>query len=43
VSALFIASKYCEIYPPKLNYYSDVTDKTYSKQEILEMEGKILT
>ncbi|CAD8186896.1 unnamed protein product [Paramecium pentaurelia] len=42
VSALFIASKYCEIYPPKLNYYSDVTDKTYTKEEILEMEGKIL-
>lgn len=25
-----------------MSYFSDVTDKTYSKSEILDMEGKIL-
>jgi cyclin B len=42
VAALFIASKYEEIYPPQLKDFVDVTDKTYTKADILEMEGKII-
>lgn len=32
ITALFIACKYEEIYPPNLQDFSDVTDKAYSKQ-----------
>jgi len=39
---LFIAGKYEEIYPPHIREYSDVTDKTYTKYEILKMESNIL-
>ena len=40
---MFIASKYEEIYPPDLRDFVYVTDKAYTKQQILEMEGNILT
>lgn len=43
VTCCFIASKYEEIYPPDLRDFVHVTDKAYTKQEILQMEGKILT
>jgi cyclin B len=43
VSALFIASKYEEIYPPELKDFVYVTDKAYTKKEILKMERTILT
>ena len=39
---MFIASKYEEIYPPDLRDFVYVTDKAYTKYEILDMEGKIL-
>ena len=39
---MFIASKYEEIYPPLLKDYVEVTDRTYTKKEILDMESKIL-
>lgn len=39
---MFVSAKYCEIYPPALNYFSEVTDRTYTKQEILDMESKLL-
>ena len=42
ITALFIAGKYEEIYPPHIKEFSDVTDKTYSKYEILQMESNIL-
>ena len=42
VAALFIASKYEEIYPPDLKKFAYVTDNAYTTQNILEMEGKIL-
>lgn len=42
VSAMLIASKYEEIYPPEVKDFVYVTDKAYSKADILEMEGKIL-
>lgn len=42
VSALFIGCKYEEIYPPELKDFVYITDKAYSKNEILSMENHIL-
>lgn len=42
VSAMFIASKYEEIYPPSLNQFVDVTEETYSGLQIRQMEQMIL-
>lgn len=42
VAALFIASKYEEIYPPELKDFVYITDKAYSKADILQMEKEIL-
>jgi cyclin B len=42
VSSLFIACKYEEIYPPELKDFVYITDKAYSKEEILKMEYEIL-
>ena len=42
VTAMLIASKYEEIYPPEIKDFIYVTDKAYNKEEILEMEGKML-
>lgn len=42
VAALFTASKYEEIYPPDLYQFVNVTDKTYSAAQILNMEQLVL-
>ena len=42
VTAMFIASKYEEIYAPEVKDFAYVTDSAYTKQEILAMEGKML-
>ncbi|XP_075711322.1 G2/mitotic-specific cyclin-B2-like [Rhinoderma darwinii] len=42
VSSLFIASKYEEMYYPEIADFVYVTDNTYSKAEIQEMERTIL-
>ena len=42
VSALLIASKYEEIYPPELRDLVYITDRAYNKQEILQMENDII-
>jgi G2/mitotic-specific cyclin-B, other len=42
VAAMFIASKYEEIYAPELKDFVYVCDKAYTKEEILDMESKIL-
>lgn len=42
VTALLIASKYEEIYPPELRDLVYICDHAYRKEEILEMEEKIL-
>jgi hypothetical protein len=42
VASLFIASKYEEIYPPELKDFVYITDKAYSKADILQMEKEIL-
>ncbi len=41
-AALFIASKYEEIYPPDLGEFVYITDDSYSKLQILNMEKLIL-
>lgn len=41
-SALFIASKYEEIYPPELAEFVYITDDSFTKAQILVMEKTIL-
>lgn len=41
VTALFMASKYEELMPPEISDFVYVTDDTYSKEQILQMEKKI--
>ncbi|XP_015794303.1 cyclin-A1 [Tetranychus urticae] len=41
-AALFISSKYEEIYPPDIHEFVYITDNAYEKSEILAMEAKIL-
>ncbi|RYY73483.1 hypothetical protein EON63_19980 [archaeon] len=43
VASLLVAAKYEEIFPPELKELVFITDKAYTKQEILEMEADILT
>ncbi|XP_068095706.1 G2/mitotic-specific cyclin-B1-like isoform X2 [Hyperolius riggenbachi] len=42
VTAMFLASKYEEMYPPEIGDFTFVTDHTYTKAQIREMEMKIL-
>jgi len=42
VSAMLIASKYEEIYPPELNDFVYITDNSYTREDILDMESLIL-
>jgi len=42
VSALFIACKYEEIYPPEVRDCVHITDNAYDREEVLKMEGDIL-
>ena len=39
---MLIASKYEEIYVPKIEDFVDITDNTYTKQQILKQEFLIL-
>ncbi|KAI5703175.1 hypothetical protein M8J76_005751 [Diaphorina citri] len=41
-TALFVASKYEEIYPPEVNEFVYITDDTYTKKQLLKMETLIL-
>ncbi|KAJ9593973.1 hypothetical protein L9F63_014614 [Diploptera punctata] len=41
-AAMFIASKYEEIYPPDVKEFVYITDDTYSKKQVLRMEHLIL-
>jgi cyclin B len=43
VTCMLIASKYEEIYAPEVRDFVYITDKAYSKEEILKMETVILT
>ena len=42
VSAMFIACKYEEIYPPELKDFVYITDGAYAKPDVLHMEYKML-
>lgn len=42
VAAMLIASKYEEIYPPEVKDFVYVTDRAYSREDILDIEGKII-
>jgi cyclin B len=42
ITALFSASKYEEIFPPEINKFVNITDKAYTKSEILQMEKDLL-
>ena len=39
---MLIACKYEEIYAPEVKDFVYVTDKAYSREEVLDIEGKIL-
>ncbi|XP_074876079.1 G2/mitotic-specific cyclin-B1 [Buteo buteo] len=41
-TAMFIASKYEEMFPPHIGDFTYITDHTYTKLEICQMEVKIL-
>lgn len=43
VTAMLIASKYEEIYAPEVRDFVYITDKAYSKEEVLDMEYHMLT
>ncbi|GJX20821.1 G2/mitotic-specific cyclin C13-1-like protein [Tanacetum coccineum] len=42
VSSMLIASKYEEISPPHTEDFCDITDNTYTKQEVVKMEAEVL-
>ena len=42
VTSMFIASKSEEIYPPELKDFIAITDKSYTKQDIVNMEIQIM-
>ena len=42
ITALFIASKYEEIYPPAMKEYLRVCDRAFSKVELLSTEASII-
>ena len=43
VCAMFIACKYEEIYAPEIKNFVYITDRAYTKEDILRMEGKIIS
>lgn len=43
VTAMLIASKYEEIYAPEVRDFVYITDKAYTKEEVLDMEYHMLT
>ncbi|CAJ1973435.1 unnamed protein product [Sphenostylis stenocarpa] len=42
VSSMFIASKYEEVNPPRVEKFCSITDNTYQKEEVVKMEAEIL-
>jgi cyclin A len=43
VTAMLLASKYWEIYPPAIDEFVYISDNTYRKEEVLQMENALLT
>lgn len=42
VTAMFIASKYEEIFPPEAEDFVKITDNAYTREEVFQMEAKML-
>lgn len=42
MTSLFIAAKYEEIYPPEVKDFVYISDRSYTKQEVLDLELEIL-
>ena len=42
ISAMLISSKYEEIYPPEIKDFTYITDRAYSKEDVLQMESQVL-
>eukprot|EP00967_Tisochrysis_lutea_P127106 scaffold215782_cov15-Tisochrysis_lutea.AAC.1 len=42
IACMWIASKYEEIYPPNVNDFCYITDNTYTKEQMVEMEELVL-
>lgn len=42
VGAMLIASKYEDIYPPEIKEFEYIADRAYSREEIIDIEGKII-
>eukprot|EP00930_Biecheleria_cincta_P046481 TRINITY_DN32059_c0_g1_i1.p1 TRINITY_DN32059_c0_g1~~TRINITY_DN32059_c0_g1_i1.p1 ORF type:complete len:502 (+),score=101.20 TRINITY_DN32059_c0_g1_i1:43-1548(+) len=43
ITALLIAAKFEELYPPQISDFVYVTDKTYTKDDVIKMEISMLT
>jgi len=43
ITALLIAAKFEELYPPQISDFVYVTDKTYTKEDVIKMEISMLT
>eukprot|EP00188_Purpureofilum_apyrenoidigerum_P003304 Plantae.Rhodophyta-Purpureofilum_apyrenoidigerum.ctg34180.p1 GENE.Plantae.Rhodophyta-Purpureofilum_apyrenoidigerum.ctg34180~~Plantae.Rhodophyta-Purpureofilum_apyrenoidigerum.ctg34180.p1 ORF type:complete len:146 (+),score=32.75 Plantae.Rhodophyta-Purpureofilum_apyrenoidigerum.ctg34180:1-438(+) len=43
VTSILIASKYHEIYAPETNDFVYISDKAYTREEILKMEANVLS
>lgn len=42
IGAMLIASKYEDIYPPEIKEFEYIADRAYSREEIIDIEGKII-
>ena len=42
ITALFMVSKYEEIYPPDMDKFVEVTDGAYNQSQLLRMETSII-
>ncbi|KAL4497638.1 hypothetical protein ABPG73_020735 [Tetrahymena malaccensis] len=42
-TSMFIACKFEEIYPPEINDFVFICDSLYTKEQILQMEGELIT
>jgi len=43
ITAMLVAAKYEEIYPPSIDDFVFITDNTYTKEEVIGMETRLLT
>ena len=43
ITSFFIASKFEDIYPPELDEFCYLCENIYTKQDILNLEGMILS